>query len=236
LYDFIKKRGGKIYYNAANPVLTEMIGNYPNAVSFNTDDGLCKGKIETVYPSLEIIISDKQNSKINLSTNLFGEYNLENLLAAACVGLDLSLSLAEIKNGIEKYYPSNNRSQIIKTGTITFFLDCYNANPSSMQEALLSFSKLESNKKVVILGGMKELGIFSVAEHKKLGKIIESYNFMEIILIGEEFKGLEIFNSKHFDSVLDLKDYFSKIKYSNTHILVKGSRANRLEKILEYFS
>jgi UDP-N-acetylmuramoyl-tripeptide--D-alanyl-D-alanine ligase len=235
LFDFLKKRKDKIYYNASNPILTELVNGYQNAVPFGTESGLCQGKIESVDPTLKILLTDKANNSINIESNLFGEYNFENLLAAASIGIDLGLTLTEIKKGIEKFKPSNNRSQLIKLGSTTMILDCYNANPSSMKESLVSFSKLHAENKILILGGMKELGVYSESEHKKLGEIIETYKFNEIILVGDEFKEVKIINSRHFNSVLDLKGYINKTRFQNTCILVKGSRASKLEKVLEFF-
>jgi len=235
LFDYLKSIKGKIYYNGSDPVLIELIDQYQNAVSYISESGLCRGNIENVDPVLEIQLSDLLNNSIRISSNLYGEYNFENIMAAACIGLDLGLNLNEIKKGIERYKPSNNRSQLIKIGSTTLILDCYNANPSSMKESLLSFSKLSSSEKVVVLGEMRELGSYSKSEHKKLSEIIDSYHFEEVIFIGNEFIGIKIANSKYFDSVMDLKDYFNKSKYAEKYILIKGSRANALEKILDFF-
>jgi UDP-N-acetylmuramoyl-tripeptide--D-alanyl-D-alanine ligase len=236
LFQYLKKKNGKIYYNASNPLLTELIENYPNAIPYNGNADSCTGKTEAVEPALIIRIYNGSMDSIMVSSNLYGEYNLENIMAATCIGLDLGLSLQEIKSGIEKYTPSNNRSQLVKIGSTTLILDCYNANPSSMQESLHSFSKLPDGIKVVVLGEMKELGAYSKSEHKKLTEIIDSYNFNEVIFIGNEFSDFKIKNSKYFETVLDFKDFFTKSKYNNTAILIKGSRANRLERVLEFFN
>jgi UDP-N-acetylmuramoyl-tripeptide--D-alanyl-D-alanine ligase len=234
LYDFLKENRGKIYFNASNPTLKELVNNYVQAIPYNSKDGICRGEVLANSPMLKIKLIDKYNKNIVISSNLYGEYNLENLLAAASIAIDLGLNLEEIKNGIEKYFPANNRSQLLKIGSTTFIVDCYNANPSSMQESLLSFSKLTADSKVVILGGMKELGKYSKDEHSKLATITELFGFKEVIFIGHEFKGIKIAGSRYFDSVDELKSYFNIEKYTDTFILIKGSRANKLEKILEF--
>ncbi len=234
LYDFLKRKSCKIYYNGSNPVLTELIGQYKPAIPYNSNNGICRGEIIANNPALKIRLIAQQGDDVIISSNLYGEYNRENLLAAACIGIDWGLSLPEIKKGIEKYFPANNRSQLIRIGTTTLILDCYNANPSSMQESIQSFSRFESVNKVLILGGMKELGTYSEEEHRKLGEIIKPYNFKEIIFIGQEFRDIKISHSKYFESIIEFKDYFRIENYSNTYILIKGSRANQLEKVLEF--
>ena len=62
-------------------------------------------------------------------------------MLAICVGDYFNISTNNIKKSIENYIPTNNRSQIIKTKNNTIILDAYNANPSSMQAMLLSFSE-----------------------------------------------------------------------------------------------
>jgi UDP-N-acetylmuramoyl-tripeptide--D-alanyl-D-alanine ligase len=83
---------------------------------------------------------------------------------------------------------------------------------------------------------MKELGKYSKDEHSKLAINIELFGFTEVIFIGHEFKGIEISGSRYFDTVDELKSYFNIEKYKDTFILIKGSRANKLEKILEFIN
>ena len=78
----------------------------------------------------------------NLSTNLFGSYNLENVRAAIATGLFLGVEIKDIVDAVEKYQPANNRSQIKITKNNTLICDSYNANPTSMNVALESFSEL----------------------------------------------------------------------------------------------
>ena len=110
-------------------------------------------------------------------------------------------------------------------------MDCYNANPTSMEEALQNAANFKANRKIIILGGMKELGSFSNEEHKKLFKLTENYSFDEIILFGEEFKDINPdkgISTVHFD---ELVSYIRSIELQNSLILIKGSRTNRLERL-----
>merc|ERR1712224_783194 len=94
----------------------------------------------------------------NTKTNLIGSYNLNNILAAICIGNHMKISNENIHKSIENYIPSNHRSQIIETKNNTIIADCYNANPSSIMESLISFKSINEENKLAILGDMLELG------------------------------------------------------------------------------
>ncbi len=79
-------------------------------------------------------------------------------MAAVGIGSYFKISPIDIREAIESYEPSNNRSQIIQTPNNTVILDAYNANPSSMVAAVENFAESNFTNKVLILGDMAELG------------------------------------------------------------------------------
>jgi UDP-N-acetylmuramoyl-tripeptide--D-alanyl-D-alanine ligase len=173
------------------------------------------------------------HNKELFQTQLFGNYNLTNILAAVCIGLDMNIGLEEIKKGIEHYNPDSFRSQIITLGNIQLIVDCYNANPTSMEHALKSFSEYASDNKVVLLGGMKELGEFEKEEHQKIAGLIHTLHFDTILLTGKEFAEIHIPKAIYFHNFQDLEDYVRQTSFEYKTLLIKGSRANKLEKIVE---
>lgn len=234
LFDFLKSDKGKIYFNRSDELLCKLVDDYKNTECYGSKDCTCSGEITESVPTLKIKLI-AYGKEMYVETQLYGDYNLNNILAAACIGLDTGMPVEEIKKGIESYRPSNMRSQIIQIGNLTVIMDCYNANPSSMQGALHSMSNFASAKKVVILGGMKELGDESAAEHKKLGKLLESLDFEKIILFGPEFSGIILKNGFHTESFNELSAYVDSIDLKNRVILVKGSRSNKLERLEKVF-
>ncbi|MEO5948552.1 MAG: cyanophycin synthetase, partial [Chitinophagaceae bacterium] len=155
-----------------------------------------------------------------------------NVLAAVAVGKHFKVPDDKIKSALENYLPSNSRSQLIKKGTNKIILDAYNANPSSMKLAIENFSKLNAENKVLILGGMAELGAESMEEHNALIKLIQKYNWKAVALVGGDF--LKINHPfLSFENNTEAKDWIQKQHFENTHLLVKGSRSIKLEKILE---
>ena len=81
-----------------------------------------------------------------ISSQLIGNYNRTNILAACEIGSYFGVTLENIKDAIKSYIPSNNRSQLFKTRRNTIILDAYNANPSSMSEAIKAVQKLNHKK------------------------------------------------------------------------------------------
>ena len=109
-------------------------------------------------PFLEVGITSKDANNAFIKTQLVGEYNLPNVLAAVTVGKYFNVPEQNIKDAIENYTPSNSRSQLVEKGTNKIILDAYNANPSSMKLAIENFARLHADNKVLMLGGMAELG------------------------------------------------------------------------------
>jgi UDP-N-acetylmuramoyl-tripeptide--D-alanyl-D-alanine ligase len=165
-----------------------------------------------------------------VQTQLTGNYNLPNILAAATIGRYFGVTDDDICNAIAEYVPQNNRSQIIKTGTNTIIADYYNANPTSMKAALDNFLKIDAPNKLAILGDMLELGEQSLSEHQAIIDICESKN-MKTIFIGTNFFTHKNQHSLFFMNIEECNIFLQNQKIDNFLILLKGSRGVQLEKI-----
>jgi UDP-N-acetylmuramoyl-tripeptide--D-alanyl-D-alanine ligase len=188
------------------------------------------GKVSKNDPLLEVEIIQGIDEKI-IKTQLVGEYNLPNVLAAVTVGKFFKVPEIKIKSAIENYIPSNSRSQLIEKEGNKIILDAYNANPTSMKLAVENFSKLPGDK-VLILGSMAELGKESEKEHNELVEQIRKYNWKEVTLVGNEFSKIDHpFNQ--FTDAEAARTWFHRQKFENVNILIKGSRSMQMEKTIE---
>ncbi|WP_207421848.1 UDP-N-acetylmuramoyl-tripeptide--D-alanyl-D-alanine ligase [Desertivirga brevis] len=234
LYDFLKSSGGTIFTNKTNPHLLEMSENknLQNIIFYGNAEGSeVSGEITENDPYLKVTWKNK-DSAYSVKTNLTGAYNLENILAAATLGLHFNLSPSAINEGIMSYVPGNNRSQVTKTDRNTLICDYYNANPSSMAVALENFESLQSDNKVIILGDMFELGDESAQEHIAILSKASSTNATDRIFIGKEFyKGKNNFPGNFFESTTDAMEYLKLNPLINATVLIKGSRGMRLENL-----
>ena len=239
LFDYLILNSGKIFYNADNLLLTGLVEKWEEKISYGAlKPTNCKGKVISNDPYLEVEIeniSDKSDIQSALiKTNLVGEYNFENILAAACVGHYFNVPLESIKNAIESYVPANNRSQLKDTGKNKLLLDCYNANPSSTIAAIQNFSKISELNKVIILGDMLELGEDSEEEHLKILKLLKEEANVDVILVGKYYKALcQSFGFKAFSNSGELYNWLSQNPIIQSFILIKGSRGIQLEKVID---
>lgn len=170
------------------------------------------------------------------SSALMGDYNLDNILAAISVGHYLDIPNQKIVSAICNYVPSFNRSQIIEKETNQFWLDAYNANPSSMEKALKAFSELQGVNKMVLLGDMFELGDHSALEHENVLHYALSLGFETIFTVGEHFYQTPNDVTKKFKTADELGLFLSQQNHTNTAFFIKGSRGVKMEKVMEYFS
>ncbi len=246
LYDNIVKNEGVIFCNSDNNILKKLDkGN--KIIFYGTKPGnYVEGKLLSSLPCLKVEIKISDSVKIQINTNLTGKYNFENILAAACVGVFFNVSADDIKKAVENYYPENNRSQLIKKKHNTVILDAYNANPSSMRVSIESFSELENENKIIILGDMYELGKYSQAEHKKIlnfakEKVTKDKSIKEVLICGKYFgesymSDYKDCNILYFSDTENVKEYLKSKTYENFIFLIKGSRAMKMENVADYIN
>jgi UDP-N-acetylmuramoyl-tripeptide--D-alanyl-D-alanine ligase len=167
-----------------------------------------------------------------IKSKLVGEYNQINILASIIVGNIFNVPLSLSKKAIESYTPTIHRSEKRETKTNTLIVDCYNANPSSMDVALNDFAKNKSKNRYVLLGAMKELGKESREEHKKIVEKVKNMQLKGAFFVGEEYKGL-IDEEYLFPNSLLLKEYLKENPIINSTILIKGSNSTKMDILLD---
>ncbi len=234
LYGFIEKGGDKVFYNQTNSILNDLIVRYHLEKRCVKYSSFCSGYDiirEAGNPFLALKVK-LDGGTIHVQSNLVGDYNAENLLAAITVGRYFGVEVADIKCAIESYNPTNNRSQFLKTDKNTVIMDAYNANPSSMDAAIRNFASLKSFNKKMIIGEMLELGEYSYCEHKKIVEILASLGFQDVFLVGDGFRGVHD-KFLFFSNSDECLDYIKSHPLNNCTILLKGSRGVRLEKLME---
>ena len=221
-------------YAPATPILTpEAVGN--TLLSLSTYGNSSEADVHGTYvesnPYMHFYFEVGDNV-YNVRTHLLGAYNFDNCMAAVAVGLHFGVEPFDIKEAIEQYEPSNRRSQYKETRRNRLFLDCYNANPSSMKAALDSFLALPYPCKVPILGSMKELGHDSHKEHRAIVDNLIAGDCERIILIGPEFlKALptpEDGRILWFNTSEEAAAFLHDNPLQDATILLKGSNSNRM--------
>ena len=228
LYDEVLNNNGTIFINPEDKILLEISKKFSNSKKIFYE----KSKILNSKKFLELEIENQI-----IKTNLSGEYNTSNIQAAYTIGKFFNIQQNKITEALEKYKPNNNRSQIETTDKKNNVIwDCYNANPSSMNLSIDSFLKKDGNK-ILILGEMKELGIFSKKEHEKILNKLKNLN-IKTFLIGKEFLKIkeDFINNKKNIFIKDLEELTKILKkedIKNSNILIKGSNSTKLFNLQE---
>lgn len=235
MYDFVIENNGTILWDSSILSLKEKVKNAMKVITYglNEIDDFQYSILES-EPFLTFEWkTGKDSSKHVVNTFLMGNYNIGNAMIAVSLGNLFGLSAEQIKNGISAYVPENNRQQQVKKGSNLLILDAYNANPTSMEASLKTFSALPFNNKIVVLGEMLELGGYSDTEHQKIIEIVNELGFKNGHFVGKEFVEHATMKFHFWNNASELIAFFKENKPKNATILFKGSRKNRLETIAE---
>ncbi|NBC09207.1 MAG: UDP-N-acetylmuramoyl-tripeptide--D-alanyl-D-alanine ligase [Bacteroidetes bacterium] len=239
LYRFLAEIGGTVFINLEEPFLLHLAAPCKDQVHYRRS----KGRPETPFevqllreqPFVSVAFQDTETGQtVHADSHLIGLYNFHNISTAVALGQYFSVPAHQIKAAIEHYLPANMRTQILKHGSNTILQDAYNANPTSMANAIRAFRNMKAQKRMLILGDMLELGADSTEEHRAIVELAASLAFDDIVLVGKEFERVARERQLlHFTDVEALKVWFQSADIANTHILIKGSRGIQLERVLE---
>jgi UDP-N-acetylmuramoyl-tripeptide--D-alanyl-D-alanine ligase len=232
LYDYVEKTKGVIVYNSDDATLKTMAEKTQGTILVKYGKTIMGAKINNDNTLLGFSTVEPD---LTVQTCLAGEYNLNNALAAIAAGKYFDVSDADIVAALTEYKPTANRSQLVKTASNTVIMDAYNANPSSMEAAIINFAKLKAENKLLILGDMLELGDNSFSEHKRITEIIKTHglwNKGKVILIGNIFSRLKDDIAIGFPDKNEAEKYLKNQNINSHLILVKGSRGIGLETLL----
>ena len=237
---------------AAKGELYRWLGSRRGSVIFiNEDDSELKGMAAGIachffgygrnYQHAEILDCTPEEPCLRLrldgqivATRLVGAYNADNVLASIAIGDYFGVPRKDAGEAIAAFVPDNIRSQMVRTNRNTLIVDAYNANPSSMKAALDNFEAVHADRKLALLGDMKELGDESAAEHLKVvDRLLASG--ADAMLVGPEFRSAAAACGADFpcfDSSDELAASLRENPVSAALILVKGSRSTGMEKVI----
>ncbi len=230
MYRFLEKNNGKIFINTSNPYLTSKAEGVLK-IGYTTQKGNegLEGELLQSSPFMAFKALFPKGW-LYCKTQLVGGYNLENALAASAIGLHFGVDPLKIRQALEEYQPSNNRSQFIRTNRNALLMDAYNANPTSMAAALENFSHYEAPRKAVILGDMLELGESSQEEHQKIVDLLSRMNPDLVYLVGPQFGSCRMDSKfRSFKDNLQLIEDLNHNTIQDYLVLIKGSRGMKLE-------
>lgn len=231
MYTYFGNHAGMVFVNADDTLLMEKsIGlkrvTYGKGGSADVRGNAAASEV----PYMELVFDDRERpGHHHLTTQLIGDYNAPNAMAAVAIGQHFGVPDQQIVEALTNYTPSNNRSQFTDTGRNQLVLDAYNANPTSMAAALENFATMHSDRpKLVIIGDMLELGAESGKEHRTIIALVDRLQ-LDAHYVGKEFaKAID----KAVTSASELNERISAHPINGRLILVKGSRGIELETVV----
>ena len=236
LYNYIKSKNGTVFINGENQILTELSEGIKK-ISFGSKGYDFVGE-PVKSPPFAHVKATFPKGVLYLNTSLIGDFNYENIMAAACIGNYFGVDPLKIQQAIKDYKPSNIRSQLIDKNDVKIIIDTYNANPTSMKASITSFLNAGNPhaQSFLILGDMLELGTYSNSEHTAILNLINNIPKKNIFLVGKIFSEVaENSDWNTFENTEKLCSYLNKNPIKSGYVLIKGSRGIKLEKTLNCF-
>jgi UDP-N-acetylmuramoyl-tripeptide--D-alanyl-D-alanine ligase len=236
LYDYLAMHNGLAFVNNKDESLVEMAVELKQVKTYaaNYTNSVHTAQYEFFANYLQPTIQFQLAENILVESVLSGSYNFDNIVAAAAVGQYFKMGNEAIARGINKYKPSNLRSQLIIKTKNKIFLDAYNANPSSMELSIQNFMAMDGKDKLLILGDMFELGSFEAQEHQAIVELCSTIGLTEkqVWLVGKAFANTNCKYAKFLETA-DCRAALIEQNLDGKFFFLKGSRGMKLESLVE---
>jgi UDP-N-acetylmuramoyl-tripeptide--D-alanyl-D-alanine ligase len=171
-----------------------------------------------------------------IELHLAGQHNVLNSLCAAAAAAAAGASLDEIRAGLATMRPVPGRLQLKTAPSGAWIVDdSYNANPSSMKAGIEVLSTVDA-RRWLVMGDMGELGDFAVQSHEDIGRFARIHRIDRLFATGKlSALAVEAFGSggEWFADTETLARAVNAELTREVCVLVKGSRSNRLERVVE---
>jgi UDP-N-acetylmuramoyl-tripeptide--D-alanyl-D-alanine ligase len=173
--------------------------------------------------------------RLSVSLGISGRFNILNALAAASLADALGTDHRDIRAGIESFSGVPMRMEVKEQAGVLVISDVYNANPASMEEAVLELMRLKRQRTIAVLGDMLELGDYSGAAHRDLVGLLSRCGLDILIAVGDEMKKA---SSEFKGTCYGVGDaasagsILSGVLSRGDTILIKGSRGMHMEKVM----
>ena len=235
LYRWLECTKGMAFVNTRLEHLSELVQGVEWTLPYGEPDTSREYHVEFLEanPYVHCRFFDHEERPVDIRSQLIGAYNFANIEAAVVLGRYFKVPAQRIKQAIESYRPENNRSQIVERGDHFIILDAYNANPTSMSNALDNLARTRpGTTKIAVLGDMLEMGDFARDEHQRIVDRALVLGIDRIYLVGAEFQRTNRSEGVlAFETTEKLRQYWEQNSPPGGTLLVKGSRGIGLEKL-----
>ena len=240
LFDYLRNAEACIFLNLADERVVAVAENIACCVTYGSTAADTEViAVDHLEAGMRISIGRETERNVAVfPTQLIGDHNIENVLAAVTVAWEMAVSTAAIQQGIADYQPRMNRTQLIPWDGKTILLDAYNANPSSMEAAVRTVGQQARGQAALVLGDMFELGPESLKIHCELIRYVKQMlPDATLIGIGKDMQAAILAEApaqKHYLNTAEASPHILADLAEMDFVLIKGSRGMALEKLLPY--
>lgn len=172
---------------------------------------------------------------VPMRLKLAGRHNVLNALAASAAATALGFDPLAIKQGLEKVQPVTGRLQPLvgRKGNVVID-DTYNANSASLKAGLDVLIEC-GGEPWVVLGAFGELGPESLEIHREMGEIMKASGVKRLFAVGADARyTVQSFGEggSFYETQEELTDALQQELNGRETLLVKGSRAQRMERVV----
>ena len=193
--------------------------------------------LNTSSPYFELLADKARHYDYDILPFMGEDKPDQNVQLCYQVGRHFGLSESQIKDGIDAYQPSENRLDVQRIGDVTLINDAYNANPDGVEYAL-TYLKQYQGRKIMVLGDMKELGKNTVKIHQSLASLMIEAGVDILMTLGPVSAQInsESMDVLHYQDQAQLNATLKAELKEGDIVLVKGSRALKLEETVAYLA
>lgn len=172
-----------------------------------------------------------------------GEHNIKDALAAVAVGEFLGIAHEAMREALGSFAPPEKRSNVLRSKRgVVIIDDTYNASPPSVISALHTLARMHGGRKIAVLGDMLELGRIAEEAHEQVGRVVKDLGIDQLAVVGSLAKlisraaveaGFSPGSVYEFENSEEAGLAVPRIVQKGDVVLVKGSRAMKMEKVVE---
>ncbi len=242
LFDYVRKNSGpeSVFVLPSDDVfLKRLIDDY--VLSFGFSDSAIKLEIEA--EAAKVWLGKGQSPTLLKNNNILGDHNFSNLAGSFLMASHLFPGNIDVlKKAAEAFKPPHNRGAWVRKHGKHYFLDAYNANPSSMIKSLEGFIGFCHDKNIsfdeclFVLGDMNELGNKSEEFHEEIGRFMLDKKITKTRFIGKfasSYQNGFLRRSSLFQSVEEFRPFWEEEQEKFKYFFIKASRSLQLESLMD---
>lgn len=221
--------------NADNPLLIETAQTVWSGaqVTYGLESGDLRGQLET---------KTLQVAGHSFPLPLPGAHNALNYLAALAIAQHLNLDLTPLQQGISLQLPSGRARTLTLPNDVVILDETYNAGLESMQAALHLLAQTPGERRIAVLGPMKELGDYAAELHQQVGRLVQTLNIDQLLILDQGPEGTALaagapaIPSQQFAEHQALMDYLDQHLQAGDRLLCKASHSVGLDRIVDHLT